>query len=117
MPLSQLGNVPNGKIAVLMNTKGNAKKLIIAINESTALTEKATAVKRQENPNASSEKAANTPRMPSTPKPAAGCNPLGRTKATMKVSNAMNMAFAKFCNAPEKNIEALDIGEAKREFR
>lgn len=70
IPLSQSGNVPNGNIAVLMNTNGNAMKLIMAINESTVLTEKANDVKRHENPNANSPKATNTPRKLNTPKPA-----------------------------------------------
>ena len=98
-------------MALLMNTNGNARKLMMATNESTTFTEKATDVKRQPNPNVTSAKAAKMPSKFNTPNPAPNCKPLGSNIATMNVMTAMNMAFTKFCSAPEKNIDALDIGE------
>ena len=53
---------PRGNMALLMNTKGNARKLMMATSESTFFTEKASAVKRQPNPNVKSPKATKMPR-------------------------------------------------------
>ena len=59
MALSQLGKVPSGNIALLMNTNGNPRKLHMATSESTFFTAKANEVKRRPNANVTSPKATN----------------------------------------------------------
>ena len=109
---------PSGNMALLMKTKGNARKLIIATSESTCFTEKATAVKRQPNPNVTEpESSKHAKEVQALQSPRQLATRLEEAKPTMNVSTAMNMAFTKFCIAPEKNIDALDIGALNKELR
>ena len=81
---SQLGNLAGGKSAVLVKTSGKVAKFTIATSESIDFTERASAVKTQDRPKASSANAAKIPSRLRMPNPLPRINPFGRTIAMMK---------------------------------